>query len=126
MADSNKKNILLVEDDEEIAYIIRFMLEREGYAVQHVTDGRLAMEWIQSQEAPQLALLDLMLPYRDGFQLIGDIKNRSGWEKVPVFIISAKSQEADIVRGLELGANDYITKPFQPLELLARIKKILQ
>ncbi len=119
-------DILLVEDDAEIAYLIRFMLEREKISVEHTLDGRLASEWIQSHPSPKLVLLDLMLPYRDGFQLLEEMRQKSGWEKTPVFVLSAKNQESDIVRALDLGANDYVTKPFQPLELLTRVKKALR
>jgi len=119
-------DILLVEDDAEIAYLIRFMLEREKITVDHASDGRLASEWIQAHSPPKLVLLDLMLPYRDGFQLLTEMRQKTGWEQIPIFVLSAKNQESDIVRALDLGANDYVTKPFQPLELLTRVKKALR
>ncbi len=125
MTDSPKK-ILIVEDDEEIAYIIDFMLKREGYETTRATDGKQAIDYVHQQPPVNLVTLDLMLPYRDGFQVLAEIRRQPGWENIPVIILSAKTQEADIVRGLSTGSNDYLTKPFQPMELLARIRRLVK
>lgn len=126
MADlASDTSILIVEDDEHIAYILEFLLTREGFVVQHAADGREALRIIESSQPPVLVLLDLMLPYHDGFALIGSLRRQPGWEAVPIIMLTAKSQEQDIVRALEAGASDYILKPFQPHELLARVRRLI-
>ena len=119
-------SILIVEDDDEIAYLLRFMLTREGYDVSYAADGNQAFDLVSKFPAHSLVLLDVMLPYRDGFQLIGHIRATPAWHDVPVIVLTAKSQEKDIVRALDAGANDYVTKPFLPVELLARVKRHLK
>jgi two-component system, OmpR family, alkaline phosphatase synthesis response regulator PhoP len=113
----------VVEDDDHIAHLLKFMLERSGYRVAHAGDGRAAQEYIKSQPAPDIALLDVMLPFMDGLQLVGVVRKQPGWETVPVIMLTSKTQERDIVRALDAGANDYIHKPFQPEELLARLRR---
>ena len=117
--------ILLVEDDEHIAYILRFLLERNGFHVEQAVDGRQALARF-TQAPPNLVLLDIMLPYHDGIELVERLRATPGWQSVPVLMLSAKAREADIVRALELGADDYVTKPFQPEEVLARIRRLLR
>ena len=120
-------NALVVEDDPQIAHILRFILEREGYAVHHAADGRSAISLIDNlASAPAIVTLDIMLPHTDGYELLKRIRARVGWEAVPVILLTARSQEKDIVRGLEAGANDYIVKPFKPDELRARVKRLVK
>jgi DNA-binding response OmpR family regulator len=114
---------LVVEDDEHIGQLLKFMLERVGYTVALAADGRAAQAHIQSQSAPAVALLDVMLPYLDGLQLVGLVRGQPGWESVPVIMLTAKAQERDIARALAAGANDYVVKPFQPEELLTRLRR---
>ena len=114
---------LVVEDDEHIAHLLRFMLEREGYNVMHAGDGREGLRLIETQPAPAVALLDVMLPFVDGFELVRRLRGQPGWDAVPVLMLTAKTQEKDIVRALDAGANDYVLKPFQPAELLARMRR---
>jgi len=116
---------LVVEDDEHIGQLLKFMLDRAGYAVTLCSDGRAAQAHIQSQPAPVVALFDVMLPFMDGLQLVGLVRQQAGWEKVPVIMLTAKAQERDIVRALDAGASDYIVKPFQPEELLARLRRFV-
>jgi len=99
------------------------MLERVGYTVALAVDGRAAQAHIQSQPAPAVALLDVMLPYLDGMQLVALVRSQPGWQSVPVIMLTAKAQERDIARALAAGANDYVVKPFQPEELLARLRR---
>ena len=115
---------LVVEDDEHIGQLLQFMLERENYRVHLACDGRAGKAFIETQAAPSIALLDVMLPFFDGFQLVALVRAQSGWEAVPVIMLTAKTQERDIVRALDAGANDYIVKPFQPKELLARVRRL--
>jgi two-component system alkaline phosphatase synthesis response regulator PhoP len=104
--------------------LLKFMLERVGYAVTLVADGRAAQAHIQSQPPPVVTLLDVMLPYLDGLQLMALVRQQPGWEAVPVIMLTAKAQERDIARALAAGANDYIVKPFQPEELLTRLRRL--
>jgi DNA-binding response OmpR family regulator len=119
--------VLVVEDDDHIAQVLRFMLERQGYHVVHLADGRAASEHIRNAtERPDLVLLDVMLPYVDGFELVQLARARSDWANVPVLMLTAKNTERDTVRALDAGANDFVIKPFQPNELLARVRRFLK
>ena len=118
---------LIAEDDEQIAYILRFILEREGFQVHAAADGRTAQQLIASlAPPPAIVLLDVMLPHIDGYQLLARLRATPGWQAVPVILVTARSQEQDIVRGLEAGANDYMVKPFKPEELRARIRRLVK
>lgn len=124
---SSTPSILVVEDDEHIADLLRFLLERQGYHVEGRADGRAALSFIESSAIkPCMILLDVMLPFIDGFELVGAIRSRSGWDAIPIVMLTAKTTEADIVRALDAGANDYIVKPFQPNELMARVRRYLK
>ncbi len=118
-------SILIIEDDLSIADLLTFMVEREGHRAETLADGEVARRHILVAVAPDLVLLDAMLPYRDGVALLADMRGRPEWKKVPVIMLTAKSLERDIVRALESGADDYVIKPFQPQELMARIKRLL-
>lgn len=124
--ESEKPSILIVEDDPHIIYILNFLLVREGFAVVAAADGNLAVSTIDSIDVPALVLLDVMLPYRDGFEIVRHIRAKPAWADVPVIMLTGKSQERDIVKALEAGANDYIRKPFQPAELVARLRRFLK
>ena len=123
---SAQPSVLVVEDDVHIAHVLTFMLERQGYRVIHAADGRAAVQHVVSQPAPDLVLLDVMLPYVDGFEIIGLIRVQAGWEGVPVLMLTAKNTERDTVRALDAGADDFIIKPFQPQELLARLHRFIK
>jgi DNA-binding response OmpR family regulator len=119
--------ILVIEDDDHISQILKFMLERQGYRTLIATDGQAARRSIEESDVvPQLVLLDVMLPYIDGFEVVRIIRAQAGWQDVPVVMLTAKTMERDIVRALDAGANDYIVKPFQPNELLARVRRFLK
>ena len=118
-------SILIIEDDESIGELLKFMVEREGHAAELLTDGESARRRILTTTAPALVLLDAMLPYRDGLTLLADMRALDQWRAVPVIMLTAKSLERDIVRALEAGANDYVIKPFQPQELMARVRRLL-
>lgn len=127
-----KPSILVVEDDETISYILDFMLKREGYEVTTAADGLEALSVIRTppetdmMSHPDIVLLDIMLPNIDGLQLITEIRNTPHWRNVPIIMLTAKSQETSVLKALEAGANDYITKPFLPAEVLARVKKFVK
>jgi DNA-binding response OmpR family regulator len=118
-------SILVVEDDDNIAQLLRFMLEREGHAVTVLPDGEAAHAHIASEPPPHLVLLDSMLPYRDGSSLLKQMRALDAWRRVPVVMLTARSLEKDIVAALDAGASDYVIKPFQPHELLARVRRLL-
>ncbi|MBB3331095.1 DNA-binding response OmpR family regulator [Halomonas campaniensis] len=127
MSDSDRQpSILMVEDEEDIAFLIRFLLERHGFTVRHAADGRQALEALDQETPPDLVLLDVMLPYHDGLEVVEQLRQRPAWQAVPVLMLTAKAREADVVRALELGADDYVTKPFQPDELLARLRRLMR
>ncbi|MBV9190417.1 MAG: response regulator [Betaproteobacteria bacterium] len=117
---------LVAEDDEQLAFILRFILEREGFEVHAAPDGRTAKELINTLPPPAIVVLDVMLPHADGYELLAQVRATAGWQTVPVIMLTARSQEQDIVRGLEAGANDYMVKPFKPEELRARIRRLLK
>ena len=120
-----KEKIQIVEDDKDIAEMIEYNLSREGYTVSSVPDGETAVSRAK-KDRPDLVILDLMLPGMDGFEVCKRLKNNEITARIPIIMLTAKSREADKVVGLELGADDYMTKPFSPRELVARIKAVLR
>ena len=120
-------SVLVVEDDEHIAQLLKFILERQDYAVTIAADGRVARLLIESTAIPpDLILLDVMLPYVDGFELVRIIRAQPNWKATPIVMLSGKTMEQDIVRALDAGVNDYMVKPFQPDELLARVRRYMR
>jgi two-component system phosphate regulon response regulator PhoB len=120
-----RERILVVEDEEDILELVRYNLTREGYAVTGVLSGEDALEVVK--EGPwDLIVLDLMLPGIDGFTVARRIKNDTALAHVPIIMLTAKTEESDVVAGLEIGAADYITKPFSPRVLVARIRAVLR
>ena len=115
---------VVVEDDQIIVTLLEHLLSRRGFNVRIALDGREALDLIDTLPPPVLVLLDVMLPYLDGFELIKRIREHATWNQVPIIMLTAKSQEQNIVRALDHGANDYLIKPFRPEELLARIRRV--
>jgi two-component system, OmpR family, alkaline phosphatase synthesis response regulator PhoP len=127
MADQTQRpSVIIVEDDAHIAYLLAYLAQKEGFSVEQIADGRSANERLARPPVPELVLLDVMLPYADGFELLANIRATRGWERVPVIIVTAKVHEQDAVRALALGADDYLTKPFSPAELVARMRRRLR
>ena len=120
----NNKHILVVDDEEDILELVRFNLAREGHQVFCADTGEKALEIMKSKSV-DLMVLDLMLPGMDGFAVARWVKNDPLIRHVPIIMLTAKGSESDVVAGLELGAEDYVTKPFSPRVLVARIQKIL-
>jgi len=116
--------ILLVEDEESLAIGLEYNLSEEGYVVTIAADGKQALDHINSNDQFDLVLLDVMLPYMDGFKVAQKIRDR--FPRLPILMITARTSVRDRVKGLELGADDYLTKPFHLQELLARIKGMLK
>lgn len=119
------KKILVVDDEEHILELIKFNLEKNGYGVITADNGKDAF-LIAKEQQPDLMLLDLMLPGMDGLDVCKEIRKEASISNMPIIMITAKSEELDKILGLELGADDYITKPFSVRELIARVKAILR
>jgi two-component system phosphate regulon response regulator PhoB len=119
------EKILIVEDEEDVLELVRFNLEKAGYRVETAMTGREALDTARAV-SPDLILLDLMLPEIDGLTVCKTLKKDAKTDIVPVIMLTAKGTEADIVAGLEMGADDYITKPFSPRVLMARVKAVLR
>ena len=122
---SAKSKIIVVEDEADILDVIEYNLTREGYKVLGFRDGEQGLEAIRGEE-PQLVLLDLMLPGIDGIEICKKVKEDPVTRDVPVIMITAKTEESDVVLGLGVGADDYVSKPFSPKELVARVKAVLR
>ena len=117
--------ILIVEDEANIRQLVRYNLEKEGFQVMEAADGLQGLRTAQ-KEKPDLVLLDLMLPGMDGLEVCRTLKGAPATSALPIIMLTAKAEEVDKIIGLELGADDYMTKPFSPRELTARIKAVLR
>ena len=122
---AQKKRIILVEDEEDIAAFIKLQADISGYLLHVEVDGINGLKAIE-REKPDLVVLDIMLPGLNGFDVCRRMKSNPDLKNIPIIIISAKSDELDVVLGLELGADDYVAKPFSPKVLFSRIKAVLR
>jgi len=120
-----KETVLVVEDEKNIAELVKYNLEQEGFRVLSAANGNTGLEQAR-KEKPSLIILDLMLPGVDGIEICKVLKQNYKTSHVPIIMLTAKSQESDKIVGLELGADDYVTKPFSPRELVARVKAVLR
>ncbi|MDO8551001.1 MAG: response regulator transcription factor [Ignavibacteria bacterium] len=118
------KKILLVDDEKDIVEFLQYNLKQEGFEVITAYDGFETLTKIK--ENPDLIILDIMMPKMDGFEVCRRIRNMSGFERIPIIFLTAKSAEVDEIKGLELGASDYIQKPISPRKLIARVKANLR
>jgi two-component system phosphate regulon response regulator PhoB len=119
------ERVLIVDDDPDIVRLVSYNLSHAGYEVQTATTGRKALELIQ-QHPPDLIVLDLMLPDVDGMEVCRSLRQQAPSRRIPIVMLTARSEEIDRVVGFELGADDYVAKPFSPRELVLRIKSILR
>ena len=119
------KSVLVVDDEEDILELLEYNLAKEGYRVLRVTSGEKALEASRSHQ-PDLILLDLMLPGLNGLEVCKRLKGNQKTSGIPIVMLTAKGEEADVVLGLELGADDYITKPFSPRVLAARLRAVFR
>jgi len=119
------KRILLIEDDRDIVELVRYNFEREGFQVSAVTDGAAGLAQVR-KTPPDVLLLDLMLPKLPGLEICKEIRRDQALNRLPILMLTARGEEADRVVGLEMGADDYVTKPFSPRELVARVKALLR
>jgi len=124
MQSDYKARILVVDDDPIVQQFVSSILVENRFEVFTASDGRQGLDMVR-QLMPDLVILDLIMPYRDGYEVLRLLQEKEETRKIPVIILSAKSREEDIIRGLEAGAEDFIIKPFNALELVARARKIL-
>jgi len=117
--------ILVIEDDEHIWNIVQYKLKSENHEPVWANDGLKALQKLKEMK-PDLIISDIMVPYLDGLQILKKIKKIDKLKDIPVIMLTSKSQEKDVLIGLELGAQDYITKPFSPAELILRVNKVLR
>ena len=122
---SNQPSLIVVEDELDLLEVLRFSLSREGFSVRTATNGEDAIRLVR-EKRPDLIVLDLMLPTIDGLSVCRALRSNEQTRELPVVMLTAKGEESDIVKGLEAGADDYVTKPFSPKVLLARINAVLR
>src|SRR5215475_341475 len=120
-----QKKVLIVEDETDLVKLLKYNLEKEGFKVGYATDGTLALAEAR-RDPPDVVILDLMLPGLDGLEVCRQLRRNDQFSRTPILILSARSEEADRVVGLELGADDYVTKPFSTREIIARIRALLR
>ncbi len=116
--------ILVADDDEDIRRLLRFRLERAGYGVVEARDGEEALA-LALEHRPDLAVMDVMMPKATGYEVTRRLREDESTRRIPVILLTARAQEADVSRGFEAGADDYLRKPFSPQELRARVQAIL-
>jgi DNA-binding response OmpR family regulator len=119
------KRVLIVEDDRDIVELVRYNLEKEGFQVLAAGDGTAGLAQLR-KSPPDLLVLDLMLPKLSGLEICKEIRRNPSLNRLPILMLTARGEEADRVVGLELGADDYVTKPFSPRELVARVRALLR
>lgn len=118
------RHVLIVEDEESILLSLEFLLDKEGYAVRTARDGAAALHVLE-QQAPDLVLLDVMLPLIDGFELCRLIRENPALRSTRIMLVTARGREAEIARGMALGADAYLTKPFSTRELMDKVRRLM-
>jgi two-component system, OmpR family, alkaline phosphatase synthesis response regulator PhoP len=117
------KKILAVDDEKHIVRLVQVNLERQGYEVVTANDGKEALQKVE-EENPDLIVLDVMMPYMDGFEVLQNLRRNPATREIPVIMLTAKAQDADVFRGWQSGVDCYLTKPFNPMELISFVKRI--
>ena len=118
------KRILIVDDEPNIVISLEFLMKREGFEVAIAVDGEAALKAI-AEHVPDLVLLDIMLPKKDGFEVCQQIRANPAWQSIKIIMLTAKGRDTEIAKGLALGADTYLTKPFSIKDLAARIKQLV-
>jgi two-component system, OmpR family, response regulator len=116
--------VLVVEDDPVIAHLIEHLLTRKGFVVEVAPDGRRAEQMMNTLSAPAVVILDVMLPFVGGFELVERVRDSPLWSDVPILMLTSKANESYVVRAFGAGVDDYVTKPFRPDELVARVQHL--
>jgi CheY-like chemotaxis protein len=117
--------VMVIEDDRVISSFLQHLLKRRGFLTHYAPDGLKALEMFEEIPPPNLIIVDLMLPFLDGFELIKKIRSMNEWANIPIIVVTSKTQEQDLTRAFETGANDYLVKPFRSQELIARVKRFV-
>ena len=118
------RDVLVIEDDPVVSRLVEHLLIRRGFAVHVAIDGLQAQTLLKTLPRPAVVVVDVMLPYVSGFELIAEIRQTPGWDRVPVIMLTSKSQERDVLRAFDAGVNDYVVKPFRPEEFVARVRRL--
>ena len=118
------RDVLVIEDDPVVSRLVEHLLIRRGFAVHVAPDGLQAQHLLKTLPRPAVVVMDVMLPYVSGFELIAEIRQTPGWNDVPVIMLTSKSQERDVLRAFDAGVNDYVVKPFRPEEFVARVRRL--
>jgi DNA-binding response OmpR family regulator len=121
-----KPRVLLVDDDPDLVGLVKFRLARDGYETEHCADGAAAIDLMQKGDVPDLVICDVMMPYRNGFEVLSELRRNERWKDVPVIMLTARQSEKDVLAGIRHGADEYLAKPFRPAELMARVEKLLR
>jgi DNA-binding response OmpR family regulator len=121
---SGSRNVLIVEDDPVVSRLVGHLLTRRGFTVHVAADGLEAQAMLKTMTRPAVIVMDVMLPYISGFELITQIRTTPGLDCVPVIVLTSKSQEGDVLRAFDAGVNDYVVKPFRPEEFVARVRRL--
>lgn len=116
--------ILIADDEPNIVISLEYLMKREGYRVRVARDGQEALEQV-AQDIPDLILLDVMMPRKTGFEVCETLRSRPEWEGIKILMLTAKGRETDVAKGMALGANAYMTKPFSTQELVTRVAQLL-
>jgi DNA-binding response OmpR family regulator len=119
------RRVLVADDEPSIVTAVEFLLRREGYEVEIARDGREALELIEASP-PDLVVLDVMMPQKSGYEICRSIRGRDDWRHIKVIMLSAKGRDAEVTKGMALGADAYVTKPFSTRDLVARVKTLLE
>ena len=119
------KKILAVDDERHIVRLVQVNLERAGYTVVTAFNGKEALEQVEAEQ-PDLVVLDVMMPYMDGFEVLQNLRKNQSTRELPVIMLTAKAQDADVFRGWQSGVDCYLTKPFNPMELISFVKRIFK
>ena len=122
---NDKKTILVVDDMRQIREILRFSLRRGGYNVVLAEDGMEAIKYANSNKPLDLIVLDIMMPKMDGYEVIKEVRTSKDMKQVPIIFLTAKAQKKDILKGIEVGANDYVVKPYKFVDLQRKIEKLI-
>jgi two-component system, OmpR family, alkaline phosphatase synthesis response regulator PhoP len=119
------RKILAVDDEKHIVRLVQVNLERQGYEVVTANDGKEALQKVE-EENPDLVVLDVMMPYMDGFEVLQNLRRNPSTREIPVIMLTAKAQDADVFKGWQSGVDCYLTKPFNPMELVSFVKRIFK
>lgn len=119
-------DVLVIEDDPVVSRLVEHLLTRRGFNVHVAPDGLQAQALFKTLPRPAVVVMDVMLPYVSGFELISEMRQTPGWGRVPVIMLTSKSQERDVLRAFDAGVNDYVVKPFRPEEFVARVRRFAE